>query len=489
MQTNRLGLVLLIVAGNALLFSGTSSGVSPQDSVARANTSSTASQSSFGRMFPKLPGLTAPTAQQIADLAQLQRDADPAGDNPHVPSGFTYFGQILDHDLTLDSSPQPFQPVDPGTLLNGRTFRFDLDDVYGGGPGVSPHLYEGDALHFRVQHDNGNGVRDLPRNPDGSAILVERRNDENQVISQIHLMLLMAHNRLIDEGHSFRGAQRILQHHYQYATVHDYLPHIVGKATVRRLLDGRRFRCDRNVGRRAARGSRPRSHCLYLRGNRRSPMTPVEFSVAAFRFGHSQVRSAYALNDQSGRIPVFSLTAPDLRGGRPLQAGRHIDWGNFFEEFDANQTNFNVSRRIDPLISSSLFVLPIPGSEASGSNVLAFRNMLRGKFYGLPSGQRVARAMRERVITPKQLALGTGFENGTPLWYYILAEAKRRQDGLRLGPVGGRIVAEVFLSVLDADKSSYLHTRFHPSPRFTGNDRTLTVSDLFEFAGVVEGTR
>ena len=302
----------------------------------------------------------------------------------------------------------------------------------------------------------------------------------------------MAHNRLIDEGHSFTAAQRMLQHHYQYATVHDYLPHIVGRDVVRRLLRGRRFRCDRKVRRQqrlrrgTGRGVRRRSHCLYLRGSRRSPMTPVEFSVAAFRFGHSQVRSAYALNDQTGRIPVFSLTAPDLRGGRPLPAGRQIDWGNFFEELDSNRTGFNVSRRIDPLISASLFALPIPGSEASGSNVLAFRNMLRAKFYDLPSGQRVARAMRERVITPRQLNLGPGFERGTPLWYYVLAEAKRREDGLRLGPVGRRIVAEVFLSVLDADRASYLHRRFRPDRRFVGMDRKLTVSDLFEFARVAE---
>jgi hypothetical protein len=213
-------------------------------------------------------------------------------------------------------------------------------------------------------------------------------------------------------------------------------------------------------------------------------MTPVEFSVAAFRFGHSPVRRGYELNDQSGRIPVFSLTDPDLRGGRPLQSGRQIDWGNFFEELSQNEAGFNVSRRIDPLISASLFALPIPGSEATGSNVLAFRNMLRGKFYDLPSGQQVARAMKERVITPRQLNLGPGFEKGTPLWYYILAEAKRRENGTRLGPVGRRIISEVFLSVLDADRASYLHRHFHLDPRFVGRDGKLTVSDLFEFARV-----
>ena len=164
MQTNRSGLVALVVACTASVFSCTLSWASQQDFVEQA-TSPQESKSSFGRMFPRLAGFTDPTPQQIADLAQSQLDGDPQNDNPRVPAGFTYFGQILDHDLTLDTSGQPFQRVDPTGLLNGRTFRFDLDDVYGGGPGISPQLYEDDGLHFKVQADNGNGVRDLPAIP------------------------------------------------------------------------------------------------------------------------------------------------------------------------------------------------------------------------------------------------------------------------------------------------------------------------------------
>src|SRR4051812_17999554 len=123
----------------------------------------------FGRMFPGLPGLTDQTNQQLADLAQTQLDPNAdAGDNLAVPSGFTYGGQFLDHDLTSDAQPQPFAPINPVGLPNGRTFKLDLDSVYGGGPIASPQLYETDRLHLRVANPNVNGVADLPRNPDGS---------------------------------------------------------------------------------------------------------------------------------------------------------------------------------------------------------------------------------------------------------------------------------------------------------------------------------
>src|SRR5205823_3162038 len=118
-------------------------------------------------------------------------------------------------------------------------------------------------------------------------------------------------------------------------------------------------------------------------------------------FGHSQVRKAYELNATTGKIQVFSATVPDLRGGRSLPAGRQINWGTFLTALHTDGLPLNVSRKIDTLISSGLFALPIPGSEATGSNVLAFRNMLRGVLYAMPSGQDVARAMGLPVITPE----------------------------------------------------------------------------------------
>ena len=84
-------------------------------------------------------------------------------DNPKgTAAGITFFGQFIDHDLTLDNEPQPTDTVDVEGLVNGRTFAFDLDSVYGGGPKKSPQLYDGDKFLIGTATD---GVSpDLPRN-------------------------------------------------------------------------------------------------------------------------------------------------------------------------------------------------------------------------------------------------------------------------------------------------------------------------------------
>jgi len=415
----------------------------------------------FIRSFPNLPGFTTPTQQQIADLAQrmLDPNAD-AGDNPGMTSGFTYFGQFLDHDLTLDASPPPTGPVDPTTLVNSRSFALDLDSVYGGGPTGSPQLYDAKG-RFLLAEPNVNGVLDYVRQADGSAVIVEGRNDENRIIAQIQLAVMKAHNRLIDEGLSFTDARKTLVTAYQAAVVGDFLPHILSKSI------------------------KPVQVLLL---NPRQNGTPIEFTTAAYRFGHSMVRKAYVLNEQSGKVQVFSATAPDLRGGSPLPANRVIQWGEFFADIPLTDTDgnpINVSRRVDTLISSGLFVLPIPGAEATGSNVLAFRNMSRSVFYALPSGQEVAKRLGLPVITPESLNLGPGFETGTPLWYYILAESEQVENGERLGPVGSTIVAVGFTAaVVNGVAVTPGLARPRQLVEIIGPDRKMTVSDLFVFAGV-----
>lgn len=418
--------------------------------------------SKFDTMFPSLTGFTTPTNQQLADLAQTQLDPNnDSENNPAMLSAFTYFGQFVDHDLTLDDTPSPIGPVNVSTLPRDvRTMKFDLDSVYGMGPGLSAALYQADKKHFKLQDPNPNGVVDLPRNPNGSAILVEARNDENEILSQIHVAFLKNHNRLVDSGLSFEQARAKNVEEYQHIVLDEFLPHIVGADVVAGIRNGSLTR-------------------FYKPGNPNANKVPVEFSVAAYRFGHSMVRRAYELNEDSGKIQVFSLTAPDLRGGRQLPAGRQINWGNFVPELTApdDKDGVNLSRKIDTLISSSLFVLPIPGAEATGSNVLGFRNLVRADAYSMASGQDVARAMGIPVIPPTDITKVLGFETGTPLWYYILAESSKVKNGVTLGPVGGRIVADVFVKVLESDPNSILNT--NSSERFT-------LADLFVSAGLAK---
>jgi len=440
---------LMLVAGSAMLLRGPH----PADAAAKEN---------FIRMFPDLPPIGLVPLQNLANLAQTQLDPNADADNnpQGLTSGFTYFGQFLDHDSTLDSSPPPTAPEDP-TLdtINERTLAFDLDSMYGDGPGSAADGDKFDAVgHFLLQDPNPNGVLDFPRRADGSAIIVEPRNDENEIIAQFQTMFMKAHNQIMAMGYDYNQARAILIAHYQAAIEQDYLPHILSPVDdkVVKKLD-------------------PKKHG-----------TPLEFSVAAFRFGHSQVRRAYELTPTTGKIQVFSFTQPDLRGGVQLQAGRLIDWGLFFSQLtdEEDAGHVNISRKIDPLISSSLFQLPIPGAEATGSNVLAFRNLQRGMFYGLPSGQSVAAALGLPVFTSDQLGTTpyTGAE--TPLWYYVLAESAITTGGAKLGPLGSTIVKATFQAEMKNGDHNVKHQPKDLMPQIVGPDGVMTIADFFVFTGL-----
>ena len=466
----------------------------------------TGPSSFFGRMFGGLPALTGQSPQQIADLAGSMLDpnvTDPAAgskDNHFLPSGDTYFGQFIDHDLTRDQTDSPTAPTDPTLIPDGESFRLDLSSVFCGGPTAFPSIYAADHLHLLVQESNVNGVRDLPRNPDGSAILCEPRNDENEIISQIHTGFLEFYNHIVDRFHLPYGlASRLVIWNYQWIVLHEFLPAIAGQDVVNGYLPG----C----------ASSPLGclHRFYDPGQG-APMVPIEWSVAAYRFGHSMVRKAYQVNDTTGKLQVFNSTDADLHGGLPLPAGRQIDFGNFFDQLAAGgdtpgspftggvengpasaaDPQFNFSRNIDDLLSSGLFDLPIPGAEANGPNVLGFRNMIRAAFYAMPSGQTVAAAMGLDPIPvsafPAAAALDNGaFAAGLPLWYYILGEADQDNGGHVLGPVGARIVADVIVRVLQADPGSILNgvgRVFRPLPPVALHAGQLTMADLLTFAGV-----
>jgi len=424
----------------------------------------------FERLFPKLDAFAVGTDQDLADLAGTMCEEQPlppaelpafgtqcsAQAATQTDNG-THFvlGQFLDHDLTLDQEPQPNQPVNLKSLDNTRNALLDLDSVYGDGPQRSPELYEADGRHLRVGVSNG--IPDVPRRADGSAILADGRNDESLIIAQLHAAFLRFHNKVIDErGLSLGEAQRAVRHQWQWLVLNEYLPRFVGDA-------GR-------IG-------------SYKPANKHDPVLPVEFAVAAFRFGHSQVGGPYQLNsDPRSRRHVFSLNPllPTLVGGRPIPAGLGIDWRRFFDIGTPTPVGqFNPGRRIDTRIHLTLFQLPIPGAAASGSNLLVFRTLVRSKHYGLPSYEDVARALG---ITPVDVSalhpeIPAVFADESPLFYGILAESEKL-GGARLGPTGARIVNEVIRTNVERDPDSYLNRRpaYQPLVRSIGG--------LLHFAGV-----
>lgn len=499
-----------------------------------AKKGSPAVEQSFTRLFPGLPAYAQPTddaREQARKLGEKGGSMDAADvltdpvqsilnpaefspnnpDNPNMPAGVTFLGQFLDHDITLDLTSPLMQPADPRKTTNLRTAAFDLDSLYGKGPQQSPELYDmssGD-IKFRVDTIPGSetvsrkGVTrfDLPRDGNNNAVIGDSRNDENVLISQMHLAMLLFHNAVVDhlradpqhEGDSadslYREAQRLVRWHYQWIIVNEFLPLTIGQERVAELLRNgpRYYRINTPLFSQVVNGTRV-------------PMIPIEFSAAAYRFGHSQVRPSYRLNFGPDGGPaffafVFDDTADpndpdpnDLRGGKRAPR-RFVDWQTFFDFGDGN---VRLNKRIDGKLSTVLMQLPgsrgpAPGLPSDGVQSLASRNLMRHVNFGLPSGQMIARLMGAPLLTPAQLSdlKPYGMDRNTPLWYYVLKEAEVMENGLRLGPVGGTIVGEVFLGLLKGDPTSYLAVQPNWTPTLPSASGGFRMTDLLRFAGVV----
>jgi hypothetical protein len=476
----------------------------------------------FGRMFGELPPFASDTPQvrhallKIGEAGGLMDANDDLSqgprqlitdqnlqinnpDNPRMGAGMTFLGQFLDHDMTFDPTSSLERQVDPEQIANFRTPTFALDSVYGAGIGGSPHLYEfGGGPKFLVEKIEGAGMPDrydLPRNSQEIALSGDPRNDENLVISQLHLAFLRFHNAVVDhlaalgiaDSDLFAEAQRTVRWHYQWIILKHFLRLTCTAPVVEDILaNGRK---------------------LYDWQN--EPYIPVEFSVACYRFGHSQVRPSYRANftGASGGGELFQFifqglpdhTSPEADdfSGSSRKPWRFIDWRTFFDFGDGKMRH---NKKIDTKLSTPLFVLP--GSVVSNPDAkinpqsLAQRNLLRHLTFSLPSGQRIGKAMKAQIPSLELLAdsdlaelKAYGLHNRTPLWYYVLKEAEVIAGGESLGPLGARIVAEVFVGLIQGDSQSFLTqdpdwTPFLPTidPAREGHD--FTMEDMLRFAGV-----
>jgi Animal haem peroxidase len=421
----------------------------------------------YGRLFPGLPVLDCDDAALLA-LGDEGGVCDSASDCPDgsEAAGWPVFGQFVAHDITADRSPLAMR-ADANALENFRSPRTNLESMYGAGPTGAPYMYDVDDSAKLLVGENDEGrPDDLARNRQGVALLGDPRNDVHLLMSQLHLAFVQVHNGLVDllrddgvaEGNLFDEAERATRWHYQWLIVNDYLPSAVGPELMADLLDnGPRF-------------YQPDGE----------PFIPVEFADAAFRYGHSQIRESYRLNEHSGELTIF----PELVGFRPVPAERAVDWAYLFDlpERPAAQR----AKRIDGRLASGLIQLPraVTGDvEVHAYHSLAGRDLQRGYALGLPSGEELSRAMGIDPITPEQAGLrDLGWTSETPLWLYFLKEAEATADGQRLGPAGGRIVAEVLLGIVDADPASYRSVDPGWQPTLPSAGKKFEMGDLLTFA-------
>ncbi|MBS1725690.1 MAG: heme peroxidase [Armatimonadetes bacterium] len=495
---------------------------SPHGSGVRGSSSVAGSplfEGKFGRMFRNLPALEHSEDDLLA-LAQAitigDHDAKDGadGEESHIPAGYTYFGQFVDHDLTFDPASSLQKMNDPDALVDFRTPRFDLDNIYGRGPDDQPYLYTGKKFILGTPLTGAMRnpfAHDLPRSnpPTGRkrAIIGDPRNDENVIVSQLESTFHRFHNRLVDDCPtlSFAEVQTLVRWHYQYIVLNDFLPRLVNPEVIDRILPNRQNSDDR------VESLAPRLAFYHYRND---PYIPIEFSAAAYRLGHSMVRPGYRLNeDDATLLPIFNRMDPNggLNSFDAFKSSWAIDWHRFLEMDHRHQTETDrvqYAYKIDTSMVDPLKDLPgsVVGDDVmDGAPVLnlAFRNLLRGQQMGLPSGESVALAMglvpmqSEDVLIGKALEhpdevdqpamitdISANFEGKTPLWVYILAEAAKslRVHGqARLGPVGAQIVAEVFIGLLHGDPTSFLSVDPRWQPEI-GKGARFDLADFVQYA-------
>ncbi|QTD57191.1 peroxidase family protein [Parasphingorhabdus cellanae] len=455
----------------------------------------------FSYMFPNLQNSSSrlieenQTVDNLLELAKAiaATPADQDVDGP-IPAAYTYFGQFIDHDLTLDISSGEIDEdnlyeilKDPtSTLRSHRSPFLELDSIYNA---PAPRQPEDKAKMLLDPTDGGpldDPFHDLPReNMDDTscrhgrvALTGDPRNDENLVVGQLHVAFLRAHNALVNKASTggkgdtrFIEAQGNLVRLYQSVIVNDYLPRICDREIVADVFE---------------------NGPSFLKWSDRSKVAmPLEFSAAAFRFGHSMVRGRYGVNDSfpdQSLEELFTFTSLSGSISGNLPDSWRLDWDRFSDRSD--HTELNMARKIDARIALSLANLQHCG-EPVGSMIarqLSALNLVRGYRLRLPTGQAVADCIGTDVLQgndfldilppeQKQAVSAGGFHNRTPLWYYILAESGDPSgvNGNHLGSVGSRIVAETFWNIL-------CYSRPYKSGKSDGNKNELP--DILKMAGV-----
>lgn len=510
----------------------------------------------------------------------MVEDPAPADDplqstgNSIIPPAYTYWGQFVDHDLTANTDRsavvgdivnQHLQPLDPDVVIrdlkNLRNPRLNLDSVYADGPMLTTArpaaagFYKGIRfiLGQNAVRSSNPGIpvdpnvppvndlnRDVPRigpllddkiiardeippaikgskNERSRAFIGDARNDENLIISQLHLAFLRFHNNVVDwvkvheertveDAQLFERARDLVRWHYQWLTIHDFLKTITLAGIVdETLFDGPKLYAKREGQ-------------LYM---------PLEHSVAAYRFGHSMVRGAYDFNRNFGRdfenpalkgrvldnSPfdlLFQFTGngtpePFLGQAEVLPSSWIIEWDRFVDRGSPFRDHF--ARKIDTRLAPPLRDMVNEGNDTSLPEHirqilkrLARRNLLRGYLLSIPTGQAIAEKIGARPLSADELrpsnhpALAKALEDGgflerTPLWYYVLREAEVRANGNSLAEVGSQIICDTIIGLVVNDPRSYLNQPggWDPSKgvRLMNGDPIVTIAGLLRFAGVL----
>jgi hypothetical protein len=457
----------------------------------------------FGRLFKRARELQGSERAQMIDLlTQLGRAMSdltpklPGGplattytlpSDSKIPSGYTYLAQFLAHEITFDNH---IVPPDSNFWPKGlRSPQIDLDSLYGQGPQStqSAELYDtnkpGELKIGETQYVSKQPKllkNDLPRDSTTyQALIGDERNDENLGVAQIHVAFIKFHNYVVNllrenkcpADSLLRFARTHVVRHFQWIILNDLLAKILDPEVLKKVKEKKAW--------------------YFTKRTRHEVFMPLEFSAAAYRFGHSMVRRDYEWNSfhstdgAIGGVPaqldqLLEQTAFSGRIGKPgvraVPGDWVIDWRRFFDFSSSNHNlpkeyiladeKINKAGKIDRVFNLHLEAMPyfkhygLQGDK----QLITVRNLLRGFALRLPSGEQIARRLREPVLTSEELLSGPydnvkavlsspQFKDNTPLWYYIIKEAELN-EGERLGPVGSRIVAETLVGLINRSRYS-----------------------------------
>ena len=509
-----------------------------------------------------LPGEPAAVTAALKRLGEaLAEPAPPRGEelqttgNSTIPAVYTYWGQFIDHDLTANTDRQntvtdltadDLTPLDPDVvrrdLRNLRQPALDLDSVYGDGPTfeggpetAAADMYDGIALRLSEVAEGegipgehiptlGDNLRDLPRDseqelPEDKAVALigDGRNDENLIVAQFHVAFLRFHNAVLewarynagypqDDQELFDRVRDLVRWHYQWLVVHDYLKTVTLPGIVDKVLLG------------GNKHYQPRYGEDYM---------PLEFSVAAYRFGHTMVRGFYDYNRNFGRndggrgvvIPFapfeHHLRVHRVGASRALRRPRHhraaVQLGH--RVGSVRRQGRQLGRPLRPQDRHPAGTAPVRHDQPDHQGRRGPPRAGQGHPQApgrpqppawLPSGPANGPGRRRRPRgdpadrgaaargnsdAVNDALTGGGFLQATPLWFYILKEAEVLANGNSLGEVGSRIVVETIIGQLRADPDSYLNQDPVWSPEqgvlLPDDEPIVTIKDLFRFAGLL----
>ncbi|MFN4193031.1 MAG: peroxidase family protein [Tabrizicola sp.] len=515
------------------------------------------SQSGYCYLFPDLArradvgcfrGTT--PAETFRRLRTFEKDSRSALSAPQVlpmrlAPVYTYFGQFVNHDIsapvgdvvTLAAPPEGTGVIDTGlppgldrsrraspevilaNFVNEQAEPLALDSLYGDGPDSADPgiraLYATDGKRFRLgktRREPDQFFIDKGRDParihhdteapdilrrDGQPLIADRRNDENLIVSQLHLALMLVHNKAVtalepgtpDPATCFAKARQLVTLHYHWLILHDFLANLLAPDSLRTPL------ADRAQKLPAAR------------------LVPLEFTTAAFRFGHSMVGTTYDFNRNFGRGGRFDREGAKLQHlfdfttqrnmGQPglaetLQLPDHwvIDWDRMTRRPDPTPSRGPGGAEQIDLTFAPEMLNAMGTSEIAAHGSILFRNLMRGFHRRIAFGQALAgacglEAMDEdqlRAALPesapgakglRELAEELGMLAETPAWLYVLAEARHHGRGEHLGPVASEIIADTITGLMRHMPQSILNHAggsWHPaeSPLKGPGNRALT---------------